>query len=79
LKHLVSAEFDQAQDVVCNKLGVDDSAVQHNFQNQVLLSGCEKIGLKAETIKQNTSGRDHQCGWCTMYVRLIIVVFNIFT
>lgn len=66
LTHLLSREFEEGMDTIWKVLGVDDSGVVHNVPNQILLDGCAKIGLKAETICQNTSGRDHQCGLCTM-------------
>lgn len=61
----MSQEFQNAVDAVSKRAGVSAEAVKHNPSNQILLDGCRKMGYHADTIPQNTAGKEHACGWCT--------------
>ncbi|KAK3627006.1 hypothetical protein LTR56_019437 [Elasticomyces elasticus] len=66
LTHFTSSEFQADLDAVCERMGVGTAAIEHNKTNQVLLHGARKLGWNAKVVPQNTAGRAHNCGYCTM-------------
>ena len=50
--------LDGALDAVCERLGVTDAGVTHNFPNAALLRGAEALGLPARTLPQNLKRTD---------------------
>ena len=65
LPYFSSAEYQKDINAVQKRLGISTDHLTHNVPNQKLLDGCEKLGIKAEKIPQNTGGHEHSCGYCT--------------
>ncbi|WP_235869820.1 GMC family oxidoreductase N-terminal domain-containing protein [Veronia nyctiphanis] len=67
LPHLLTPEFSQCIDDVCEQLNVVPE-VPHNRQNQMLLTGSECIGGPSGPLPQNVRGCEKhgysQCGYC---------------
>lgn len=66
LTHFTSAAFQADMDAVCERMGVGTAAIEHNKTNQVLLEGARKLGWSAKAVPQNTGGKAHNCGYCTL-------------
>ncbi|KAG2234997.1 hypothetical protein INT48_000239 [Thamnidium elegans] len=64
LPYFVSQQFEKDIESVCERIGASRENITHNQCNQKLMKGCEKLGLSAATMPQNTSGRPHHCGKC---------------
>jgi choline dehydrogenase-like flavoprotein len=47
-------------------MGVGTDAIEHNKNNRILLEGSHKLGWTAKAVPQNTGGKRHYCGYCTM-------------
>jgi choline dehydrogenase-like flavoprotein len=47
-------------------MGVSAEFIEHNKTNRVLLEGAQKLGLTVKAVPQNTGGKRHYCGYCTM-------------
>ncbi|KAK0933323.1 hypothetical protein LTR29_015121 [Friedmanniomyces endolithicus] len=66
LSHFTSAAYQADLDAVCDRMGVGTAAIEHNRTNQVLLDGARKLGWNAKAVPQNTRGKAHDCGYCTL-------------
>lgn len=66
LPFFTSAEFQDSLDRVCARMGVDTKHIDHNKTNQVLLEGARKLGWSHKVVPQNTGGKQHYCGYCTL-------------
>lgn len=66
LPFFTSAEFQTCLDRVCDRMGVSADYVKHNYTNRVLLEGARKLGWTNKPVPQNTGGKQHYCGHCTL-------------
>jgi len=66
LPFFTSSEFQDSLDRVCHRMGVSAAHVEHNPTNEVLLEGARKLGYSAKLVPQNTAGKKHYCGYCTL-------------
>ncbi|KAK0280427.1 hypothetical protein LTR91_007088 [Friedmanniomyces endolithicus] len=66
LSHFTSAAYQADLDAVCDRMGVGTAAIEHNKTNQTLLDGARKLGWNAKAVPQNTGGKAHNCGYCTL-------------
>lgn len=66
LTFFTSAEYQACLDRVCHRMGVSTEAIQHNHGNQVLLEGARRLGYSAKAVPQNTGGKQHFCGYCSL-------------
>ncbi|KAF2753833.1 long-chain fatty alcohol dehydrogenase [Pseudovirgaria hyperparasitica] len=66
LPYFTSAEFQADLDTVCNRMGVSTDFIQHNQTNQLLMEGARKLGYGHKAVPQNTGGKQHYCGYCTL-------------
>jgi len=64
--YFTSAAFQADMDAVCETMGVSTAHIEHNFTNKTLLEGARRLGMKAAAVPQNTGGKTHQCGYCTL-------------
>ncbi|KAI9811537.1 MAG: hypothetical protein M1826_003140 [Phylliscum demangeonii] len=66
LPFFASADFQASLDRVCHRMGVATDKIEHNHGNHVLLEGARRLGYSAKVVPQNTGGRQHACGYCTL-------------
>lgn len=73
LPFMLSQDFQTCLDEVCDKMGVcksNDPAglaqIEHSFGNSALLEGARRLGLTAKVVPQNSAGKHHYCGRCSM-------------
>ncbi|KAI9753522.1 MAG: bud neck involved protein [Chaenotheca gracillima] len=66
LNFFTSAEYQNCLDRVCHRMGVSTEFIEHNHGNQALMEGCRKLGYSCKAVPQNTGGKRHYCGYCTM-------------
>jgi choline dehydrogenase-like flavoprotein len=66
LPFFTSAEFQTSLDRVCDRMGVSADYVKQNYTNRVLLEGARKLGWTNKPVPQNTGGKQHYCGHCTL-------------
>ncbi|KUI56253.1 Long-chain-alcohol oxidase FAO2 [Cytospora mali] len=59
-------EYQECMDRVCQRMGVSADPVVQTHRGQVLLEGSRKLGWKAAACPQNSGGKEHSCGHCTM-------------
>ncbi|KAI9809158.1 MAG: hypothetical protein M1825_002448 [Sarcosagium campestre] len=66
LKVFTSADYQASLDRVCARMGVSADHIEHNHGNRVLLEGARRLGYSAKAVPQNTGGKQHYCGYCTL-------------
>ncbi|KAF2148536.1 long-chain fatty alcohol dehydrogenase [Myriangium duriaei CBS 260.36] len=66
LPYFTSPAFQADMDAVCDVMGVSTEHVVHNSTNKVLMDGARLLGMSGKTVPQNTGGKSHQCGYCTL-------------
>ncbi|TPX30422.1 hypothetical protein SmJEL517_g06010 [Synchytrium microbalum] len=64
LPFFASAEYEKNSVLVLERAGVSTKHIKHNGSNQILIDGCNKLGLPVHDIPQNTGGHTHSCGFC---------------
>ncbi|KAI9764906.1 MAG: hypothetical protein M1840_007931 [Geoglossum simile] len=69
LKFFESGEFQNCLDGVCERMGVSTSHLEHNHGNRMLLEGARRLGYHAYTVPQNTGGKKHHDGYCSLGCR----------
>lgn len=66
LGFFTSPEFQNSLDRVCCRMGVSADHVQPSKNNQLLSEGARKLGYSVKPVPQNTGGKKHYCGYCTL-------------
>lgn len=66
LPFFTSSEFQESLDRVCHRMGVSADHVEHSKNNQLLIEGAKKLGYSVKAVPQNTAGKKHYCGYCTL-------------
>lgn len=66
LPFFATKQFDECLDRVWDFVGAGTDAIRHNYRNNVLLRGSEKLGWRAHPVAQNTGNAEHYCGRCTL-------------
>lgn len=66
LSFFTSSEFQKSLDRVCSRMGASTEHIQHNKANQVLMEGARKLGYSCKAVPQNTGGKQHYCGYCSL-------------
>lgn len=61
LPHFQKRAFQDANDIVCSRMGVS-LPTSHGFSGQTLLDGCHKLGYPFDEAPQNVSASEHSCG-----------------
>ena len=61
-----SSAFQDSLDRVCHRMGVSTEYVEHNINNSSLSEGARKLGYSHKMVPQNTGGKKHYCGYCTL-------------
>ncbi|KAJ3066742.1 hypothetical protein HDU98_009985 [Podochytrium sp. JEL0797] len=65
LPFFTSQDFTNSITAVCKRAGIHEDAVPpHNIPNQILQTGCQRLGYHVASVPQNTAGADHRCGFC---------------
>ncbi|KAI3792894.1 hypothetical protein L2E82_06785 [Cichorium intybus] len=55
--------YEEAMNVVCERMGVQSEVEDEGFNNMVLRKGCKELGYPINNIPRN-SPPYHYCGWC---------------
>ena len=66
LTFFTSSEYQKSLDRICDRMGVSTKHIHHNQHNSILAEGARKLGYTHYDVPQNTGGRQHYCGYCTM-------------
>ena len=66
LKFFTSPKFQNSLDRVCHRMGVSADHVEPSKNNQLLQEGARKLGYSVKPVPQNTGGKKHYCGYCTL-------------
>jgi choline dehydrogenase-like flavoprotein len=66
LTFFTSSEFQKCLDRVCSRMGVSTDHIRHNKANSVLMEGSRKLGYNCKAVPQNTGGKQHYCGYCSL-------------
>ncbi|GJW69577.1 long-chain-alcohol oxidase FAO4A [Tanacetum coccineum] len=57
--------YEEAMNVVCERMGVQSEVEDEGFNNMVLRKGCAELGYPINNIPRN-SPPNHYCGWCCL-------------
>lgn len=59
-------DYDACMDRVCARMGVGTEAVVQTHRGRVLMEGARRLGWAADVCPQNSGGKAHSCGHCTL-------------
>lgn len=60
------ADYQDCMDRVCQRMGVSTEPVVQTHRGRVLMDGARKLGWQADVCPQNSGGKEHSCGHCSM-------------
>lgn len=66
LPFFTSSEFQESLDRFCHCMSVSADHVEHSKNNQLRTEGAKKLGYSVKSVPQNTGGKKHYCGYCTL-------------
>jgi hypothetical protein len=69
LKFFETAKFQNCLDRVCDRMGVSTAHMEHNHGNRMLLEGARRLGYSTHPVPQNTGGKKHSDGYCSLGCR----------
>lgn len=59
-------EYQACMDRVCERMGVGTEQVVQSHRGKVLMDGARRLGWRADVCPQNSGGKEHSCGHCTL-------------
>lgn len=66
LPFFTSSEYQTCLDRVCHRMGASTEYLEHNPNNGLLAEGARKLGWSHKAVPQNSGGKKHHCGYCTL-------------
>lgn len=66
LPFFTSSEYQTSLDRVCHRMGVSTEHIEHNPNNSLLAEGARRLGYSHKAVPQNSGGKKHYCGYCTL-------------
>lgn len=66
-------EYQACMDRVCDRMGVSTKGIVQTHRGRVWMEGARKLGWEADVRPQNSGGKQHSCGHCTMCCGSVVV------